>query len=137
MWPKQKSIPRSARLRVLPALLVAALLGGCEPGGEALPALGVRLDQTSVSGFSSGAYMAGQFQLAHSRIVIGAALIAGGPYGCAESLFADVMPGPGTAFLNLSKAVNGCMRNALQAWGVPDVPRLAERARQLAAAGRI
>ena len=58
--------------------------------------------------------MAGQFEIAHSKIVVGAAIIAGGPYGCAESLFADMMPGPGAAFLNLSKAINGCMLNALR-----------------------
>ena len=93
--------------------------------------------QTSVSGISSGAYMAGQFEIAHSRDVIGAAIIAGGPYGCSESLFADVIPGPGTALLNLTKAINGCMLNALQAFGVPNPKLLAERARQLAERGRI
>lgn len=81
--------------------------------------------------------MAGQLQIAHSRVVVGAAVIAGGPYGCAESLFADMMPGPGTAFLNLSKAINGCMLNALQLWGVPNPPLLADRVRKLAEQGRI
>ena len=73
--------------------------------------------------------MAGQFEIAHSRDVVGAAIIAGGPYGCSESLFADVIPGPGTALLNLTKAINGCMLNALQAFGVPNPKLLAERAR--------
>ncbi len=49
-----------------------------------LPALGADTSETSVSGISSGAYMAGQFQIVHSRIVAGAAIIAGGPYGCGE-----------------------------------------------------
>lgn len=120
------------------ALGVAAALSGCKqsPGSE-LPALGAQLEATSVSGISAGAYMAGQFQIAHSREVVGAAIIAGGPYGCAESVYADQMPGPGTAFFNLSKAVNGCMHNALTAFGVPDPARLAERVRQLAAQDRI
>lgn len=108
-----------------------------EPAAAKLPALAVDIGQTSVSGISSGAYMAGQFQIAHSKIVVGAAIIAGGPYGCAESAFADVMSGPGVAFLNLSKAVNGCMLNALAIWGIPDPERLAERTRKLADAGRI
>ena len=60
---------------------------------KALPALGAKLDATSVSGISSGAYMAGQFQMAQAKIVTGAAIIAGGPYGCSESVFADSMPG--------------------------------------------
>jgi poly(3-hydroxybutyrate) depolymerase len=95
------------------------------------------LQQTSVSGISAGAYMAGQFQVAHSDEVIGAGIVAGGPYGCAESLYADVIPGPGTALLNLTKAINGCMLNALQAFGVPNPKQLAERAGRLAERGRI
>ncbi len=38
----------------------------------------------SVSGLSSGAYMAMQFHLAFSETVVGAGLIAGGPYFCAQ-----------------------------------------------------
>lgn len=102
-----------------------------------LPAVAADITQTSVSGISSGAYMAGQFQIAHSKIVAGAGIIAGGPYGCAESSFADLMSGPGVAFFNLSKAVNGCMLNALAAWGVPDPKLLADKTRKLADAGRI
>ncbi|WP_439543095.1 extracellular catalytic domain type 2 short-chain-length polyhydroxyalkanoate depolymerase [Hyphomicrobium sp.] len=102
-----------------------------------LPQLAADISQTSVSGISSGAYMAGQFQIAHSKIVTGAAIIAGGPYGCAESAFADIMPGPGATILNLSKAVNGCMLNALALWGVPDVDQLVRKTEKLADAGRI
>lgn len=47
-----------------------------------LPALGA--GQVSVSGLSSGAYMAVQFQVAFSRTVIGAGVIAGGPYYCSQ-----------------------------------------------------
>ncbi|WP_072395933.1 PHB depolymerase family esterase [Hyphomicrobium sp. CS1GBMeth3] len=108
-----------------------------EEAAAELPQLAADMSQTSVSGISSGAYMAGQFQIAHSKIVAGAAIIAGGPYGCAESAFADMMSGPGVAFLNLSKAINGCMLNALALWGVPDVDLLAEKTRKLAEAGRI
>jgi poly(3-hydroxybutyrate) depolymerase len=126
--------------RRLPAAVLAltGLLCGCgDEAAQTLPSLGAKLDQTSVSGLSSGAYMAGQFQVAHSREVVGAAIIAGGPYGCSESLYADVIPGPGTALLNLTKAVNGCMLNALQAFGVPNPAQLADRARRLAERGRI
>ena len=106
---------RFCRLAVLASLTALALwLASCERQGNALPALEAKLDQSSVSGLSSGAYMAGQFQLANASIIVGAAIIAGGPYGCAESLYADAMPGPGTAFLNLSKAIHGCMLDALQ-----------------------
>ena len=104
---------------------------------EELPALGASTSGTSVSGISSGAYMAGQFQFAHAKNVVGAGIIAGGPYGCAESLFAGVMPGPGAAFLNLSKAINGCMLNALMPFGVPNPPMLADKARSMGEAGSI
>jgi len=81
--------------------------------------------------------MAGQFEMAHAKIVTGAAIIAGGPYGCSQSIFADALPAPGTEFLNLSKAVNGCMLDNLAAWGVADPLRLAERAKARAAQGEI
>jgi poly(3-hydroxybutyrate) depolymerase len=108
-----------------------------KPAATSLPALGAVLDATSVSGISSGAYMAGQFQMAHAKLVTGAAIIAGGPYGCSESVFADSIPGPGTAFLNLSKAVNGCMLDLLGVWGVGDANVLAAKANSRAAKGEI
>jgi len=130
--------PRSIRWMSAAALLGAVLqIAACKSETTALPALGAELGATSVSGLSAGAYMAGQFQIAHSSIVKGAGIIAGGPYGCAESAFADVMPGPGAPFLNLSKAMNGCMLDAMQAWGIPNPELLAERARKLANLDRI
>ena len=130
--------PGSLRWIGAAALLGAAMqLAACKSENTALPALGAELGATSVSGLSAGAYMAGQFQIAHSSIVRGAGIVAGGPYGCAESAFADVMPGPGAPFMNLSKAINGCMLDAMQKWGIPDPEKLAERARKLAAVDRI
>lgn len=119
-------------------LVLAVCAAGCsEQHAPALPALQANRAETSVSGISSGAYMAGQFEMAHAKDVIGAAIIAGGPYGCSESLYADVIPGPGTALLNLTKAINGCMLNALQAFGVPNPQQLADRAKRLAENSRI
>ncbi|MEL7047958.1 MAG: PHB depolymerase family esterase [Pseudomonadota bacterium] len=109
--------------------------GVAEPG--ALPALRVDVAQTTVSGISSGAYMAGQFQMAHADLVIGAAIIAGGPYGCAESAFSGIVPGPGQVFLNSSRAVSGCMLNALSVWGVPNAEKLARRAKTRSQDGEI
>jgi poly(3-hydroxybutyrate) depolymerase len=48
-----------------------------------LPSFQVDLNQTSVSGLSSGAFMAGQFAVAYSSIVVGAGIVAGGPFYCA------------------------------------------------------
>ena len=73
--------------RALSAAGLAAVFATLPAGAEAppappLPTLAANISETSVSGISSGAYMAGQFQIAHSRIVAGAGIIAGGPYGC-------------------------------------------------------
>jgi len=40
---------------------------------------------TSISGVSSGGYMAVQYHVAHSASVAGAGIIAGGPYWCANA----------------------------------------------------
>ena len=40
--------------------------------------------QISVSGISSGGFMAHQFHVAHSQDLMGAGIIAGGPYNCAQ-----------------------------------------------------
>lgn len=45
--------------------------------------LNLDLSQTSVSGLSSGGYMATQFQLAHSDTIVGAGIVGAGPYFCA------------------------------------------------------
>lgn len=120
-------------------LLLYFLNGGPaqQPSTPQLPALSAKIGETSVSGISSGAYMAGQFEMAHGSIVTGAAIIAGGPYGCAQSAFADMMPGPGATMMNVAKAVNGCMLNAMAIWGVPNPPLLVEKAEELARDGKI
>jgi len=96
---------------------------------EVLPELAVKLDETSDSGLSSGGYMAGQFQLAHADIVTGAAIIAGGPYGCAESDVPSWSFGAGSRVLNLAQAFNICMYGRMGMLGLPDSRRLAEKAR--------
>lgn len=52
-----------------------------------LPAFNIDIAETSISGISSGAFMAVQFQVAHSSIIKGAGIIAGGPYYCARDDF--------------------------------------------------
>ncbi len=51
--------------------------------GDKLTGYGVDLSQTSVSGLSSGGFMTAQFHVAYSSILVGAGIIAGGPYYCA------------------------------------------------------
>lgn len=128
--------------------LIAGLVGwlivfgpsACAPDESTfadLPSMSADLSSTTVSGLSSGAYMAGQFQLAHADIVTGAAIVAGGPYACAESAFSGIFPDSGVKFLSASRAVSGCMQDTLALYGVPDAQKLAQRARELSEAGRI
>lgn len=105
--------------RLLRLLLPALLAGLCVTvRAQPLPALGVTLEQASVSGVSSGGYMALQLQLAQSRLFAqGAAAVAGGPPGCAEG--------------SLLRALGPCLgRSPI------DVARLVLQARERAAAGQ-
>lgn len=102
-----------------------------------LPAVAADIGQTSVSGISSGAYMAGQYQFAHAKTVVGAAIIAGGPFGCAETRYGSFMPGPTRLMMNASQSVSGCMLNALKWYGIPNAEQLADQARELAEAAKI
>lgn len=104
---------------------------------QELPNLRATLSGTTVSGLSSGAYMAEQFQLAHADIVSGAAIVAGGPFACAESAFTGFMPDAGVQILSATRAASGCMLDTLAIYGVPDAKKLADRARELSEEGRI
>jgi poly(3-hydroxybutyrate) depolymerase len=95
------------------AVMLFAIEG--EAFAEPLPSFNVDLAQTSVSGLSSGAYMAGQFHVAFSETVIGAGIVAGGPYGCAEG--------------QLATALNRCTQTHV---GAPDAADLLRRAEDLA-----
>ena len=66
---------------VLPVALM--LLCASASAAERLGGYSVDPTQVSVSGVSSGAFMANQLHIAHSADIMGAGLIAGGLYGCA------------------------------------------------------
>jgi poly(3-hydroxybutyrate) depolymerase len=120
------------------ALCIFALTPSCGPAGQKLPALSADLSKTSVSGLSSGGYMAGQFHVTHSATVIGAAILAAGPYGCAESAGAEAFPYfPAAAAYNLVQAQNGCMADRLSRLGVLSAGRLLQLASSLANDGKI
>ncbi|MBK7424104.1 MAG: poly(3-hydroxybutyrate) depolymerase [Propionivibrio sp.] len=102
----------------LGALLLCAVTASAQP----LPKLTASTRDVTVSGISSGAYMAVQFQIAYSGIVRGAGAVAGGPYYCAEG--------------SLRRALGNCMAPSGK-----DLPPTADETlktiRQLAEAGRI
>jgi hypothetical protein len=82
--------------------------------------------------------MAGQFHVARSEIVIGAAIVAAGPFACAESSAAETFPYfPSAIVYNLTQAQDGCMANKLSNFGVLDSKRLLNIAWSLAEAGKI
>lgn len=100
---------------VRPALLALTLAGCSGPPATALPALKLDPQRVAVAGFSSGAAMAQQVHLAYSDRLIGAALLAGPPYHCAEN--------------KLDLALGRCIKAQPDA---PDVAKLAELVRERA-----
>jgi poly(3-hydroxybutyrate) depolymerase len=90
--------------------------------------------QTTVSGLSSGAFFAHQFHVAHSSIISGAGVIAGGPYGCAEIVANPYLPW--TTLNRLAAATLGCTHVlGSRFWGLTvDPPSAAEASTLIAAA---
>ena len=116
--PRDVSQRAAQAARVFIPAALALALAAC--GGDApppLPRLAVDPARVAVAGLSSGAYMATQTHLAWSDHLLGAALVAGGPYGCAGG--------------SLDVALALCMT------GQPDAPRLAARVRERAQSGAI
>jgi poly(3-hydroxybutyrate) depolymerase len=85
--PTDAGISALGRLRrlteVLTALAILPALFAQAQAADRLGAFPVDPAQVSVAGISSGAFMANQLQVAHSADIMGAAMIAGGLYGCA------------------------------------------------------
>jgi poly(3-hydroxybutyrate) depolymerase len=97
---------RSEIGRAAPALLVAAVawFGGWASAAEPLGRFPADPGQVSVSGISSGAFMANQLHIAHSAGIMGVGIIAGGLYGCAV----DSVTSAGVSAL-ASFAIGRCM----------------------------
>lgn len=78
-----------------------------------LPALNALPDKTSISGLSSGAFMASQFHVAYSEDLVGAGIVAGGPWNCAAN---------NPFLIPLVSAVTTCMNPCqLSIVGCPDM----------------
>ncbi|MGH6832294.1 MAG: hypothetical protein ACRECM_04630, partial [Methyloceanibacter sp.] len=127
---------RTPLIRALAGALLALQALATEAlAAEALPKLGADLAATSVSGLSSGAYMAGQIQVAHSSQIVGAGVVAGGPYACAETEASLIFPfWPTAVAQNAAQALYACMKTTA---GEPDPVRSAKRAKDLAEDGEI
>ncbi len=105
---------------IVTALLLSAsgLISAPLPAAE-LPTLQLA-PKLSVSGLSSGGYMANQFHLAFSDKVTGAGIVAAGPYGCAQN--------------SLAVALEHCFNKDSSA---PDLAKATALLQQQAAAGTI
>jgi len=110
------------RCRIACGLLVCAVLAACsgDPGPPALPPLDIDSARVAVAGVSSGAYMATQVHLALNARIHAAAVLSGGPYGCARG--------------DLQTALDACMVPKAAA---PDVAELAAVVQSRASAGSI
>ena len=126
---------RSWAFFALSALFLLGIAAAASAATEELPKLGVTLPATSVSGLSSGAYMAGQIEVAHSKDIVGAGIVAGGPFACAETASSQLFPyWPIVLWQNATQAANACMKDD---WGALDADKLAKRAKELAEDGKI
>jgi len=75
--------------------LAATLLTTCPALAAdlaALPAVNAPIGESSISGLSSGAFMAVQFGTAWSSIVKGVGVVSGGPFECAQDSFVGTGP---------------------------------------------
>jgi len=100
---------------------VLAVAGcGLQATETTLPSLRLDPERVSVVGLSSGAAMAQQAHFAYSDKLVGAGLVAGPPYGCAEG--------------DLNTALGRCMKAQPDA---PDANKLAQQARELARQDKI
>ncbi|MCO6418067.1 PHB depolymerase family esterase [Siccirubricoccus sp. KC 17139] len=117
-------------MRRLGLLLLALLLARPAVAEAPLPRLGADAAQVTVSGLSSGAFMAAQLHIAHAQGIAGAAIIAGGLYGCAV----ESLDSRGVLRSLAALAIGPCMS---QPAGLRPAEAYADLARRLAAAGRI
>lgn len=115
--PRELSQRAAQAARVFIPAALALALSACAETAPPLPRLAVDPDRIAVAGLSSGAYMATQSHVAWSDRLLGAALVAGGPYGCAGG--------------SLDIALGLCMT------GQPDASRLAGVVRERAASGAV
>jgi poly(3-hydroxybutyrate) depolymerase len=83
-----------------------ALVAGPALTEERLTGFNADINESSISGISSGAFMAVQFATAWSSVIKGVGVVAGGPYWCAKADADDVINGFTQPVMN---AIGPCM----------------------------
>lgn len=125
---------------MIAALTVLFAATSASAQSQRLPELGADITAVTVSGLSSGAYMAGQFHIAYSNIVSGSGIVAGGPYGCARTPGAQIYPFWFQQVLiwNLKRATDSCMDDGWWFYStVPSASYLFDYASGLSSKGHI
>ena len=98
-----------------------------EPGP--LGSYNAAISESSISGISSGAFMAVQFGTAWSSVIKGVGVVAGGPFYCAQAQAADIID---LNILPIVIATGPCMKGP-----APDVNIFIGKADEMAASGAI
>lgn len=119
-------------LKWLAVFLISVVLSHPTALADEIPKLSsyqADLSQTTVSGLSSGAFMASQLHVAYSDKLVGAGIIAGGPFYCASSYGA-------TPDDFLEEVVTTCM-TPITAFVAPDGKELFQSSQKLAKINKI
>src|SRR6195952_5171335 len=101
-------IPGVLRRTVIATAVVGCMAFVASPAltEERLNGFNADIRESSVSGISSGAFMAIQFATAWSSVIKGVGVVAGGPYWCAKADADDFMNGYTLPVMN---AIGPCM----------------------------
>src|SRR4030081_1351652 len=101
----RNGVLRESVIAVACAALIATPPLAAEPA--ALRSYNAAIGESSISGISSGAFMAVQFATAWSSVIKGVGVVAGGPFWCTQADAADIING---YTLPLLHAVGSCMK---------------------------
>jgi hypothetical protein len=87
------NLPPARLIRLALTIVALALAPVGAVGAPPLGAYNADIKESSISGISSGAFMAVQFGVSWSSIIKGVGVIAGGPYYCAQGTAVDGLLG--------------------------------------------
>jgi hypothetical protein len=123
------TLHRLSMIVVVTAGLITASAASADP--VKLKGYNASIGDSSISGISSGAFMAVQFGTAWSSVITGVGIVAGGPYWCDLADSSDVL----TAYARpLRRALGACMSGPASELDIRDFVKKADAA---AAAGVI
>jgi hypothetical protein len=87
----RKSSVRTALMAF--SCVVSLSIQACADEQSPLTSYNAAIGESSISGISSGAFMAMQFGTAWSSVIKGVGVVAGGPFYCAQAQAADIING--------------------------------------------